>query len=73
MEKHLTIIVPNASGEEGLTLACKRGDLFRCDSTIESHYREGYHIHDYAVLDVDRSAQPGPRTIVQVIMKKWMA
>lgn len=73
MEKQITIVVPNASGEEGLTQACKRGDLFRNDMAIENHYREGYHIHDYTVLDVDRNATPAPRTVVQVIMKKWLA
>lgn len=73
MEKQITIVVPNASGEEGLTQACKRGDLFRNDVSIENHYREGYHIYDYKVMDVERSENPEPRTIVQVIMKKWLA
>ena len=73
MEKQITIVVPNASGEEGLTQACKRGDLFRNDSSIENHYRDGYHIYDYKVVDVDRNAAPEPKTIVQVIMKKWLA
>ena len=73
MEKQLTIVVPNALGEEGLTLACKRGDLFRNNTSIENHYRDGYHIYDYKVMDVDRSADPAPHTTVQVIMKKWLA
>jgi hypothetical protein len=72
MEKQITIVVPNASGEEGLTLACKRGDLFRNNVYIENHYRDGYHIYDYKVMNVD-SAAPAPHTTVQVIMKKWLA
>ncbi len=73
MEKEITIVVPNASGEEGLTQACKRGDLFRNDTSIENYYRDGYHIYDYKVMDVDRNAAPEPKTIVRVIMKKWLA
>lgn len=73
MEKQITIVVPNALGEEGLTQACKRGDLFRNDASIENHYREGYHIYDYKVMDVERNENPEPRTIVKVIMKKWLA
>lgn len=71
MEKQLTVIVPNASGEEGLTQACRRGDLFRYDAAINDHFREGYRIHDYAVLDVQRrSTTATPETVVRVTLRK---
>ncbi len=71
MEKQLTVIVPNASGEEGLTQACKRGDLFRYDNDILQHFNQGYRIHDYSVLDVHHShSTASPETVVRVIMRK---
>lgn len=71
MEKQLTVIVPNASGEEGLTQACKRGDLFRFNAEIDDHFREGYRIHDYSVVDVNRrTTTASPETVVRVIMRK---
>ncbi|RPD50610.1 MULTISPECIES: hypothetical protein [Chitinophagaceae] len=71
MEKQLTVIVPNASGEEGLTQICKRGDLFRNNNEIRDHYSQGYRIHDYSVLDVHHShSTASPETVVRVIMRK---
>lgn len=71
MEKQLTVIVPNASGEEGLTQVCKRGELFRNNQTINEHFSQGYRIHDYSVLDVQRShSSSSPETVVRVIMRK---
>jgi hypothetical protein len=71
MEKQLTVIVPNASGEEGLTLACKRGELFRYNAEINDHYRQGYRIHDYSILDVhNTNTTAHPETVVRVILRK---
>jgi len=71
MQKQLTIIVPNASGEEGLTQACKRGELFRNDSEIERYYSQGYRIQDYSIVDVDGGTNStNPRTIVKVFLER---
>lgn len=71
MQKQLTIIVPNASGEDGLTQACKRGELFRNDSEIEHYYSQGYRIQDYSIVDVDRGTNStNPRTIVKVFLER---
>lgn len=71
MEKQLTITVPNARGEEGLTNACKRGELFRNDSELDKYFRQGYRIHDYSIEDVERrSTTSGPNTRVRVFLKK---
>ena len=71
MEKQITVVVPNASGEEGLTQAGKRGDLFRYDAEINDHFNQGYRIHDYSVLDVHRSnSTASPETVVRVILRK---
>lgn len=71
MQKQLTIVVPNASGEEGLTLACKRGDLFRNDAEIEQYYSQGYRIQNYSIVDVERGTNATvPRTVVKVFLEK---
>ena len=71
MQKQLTIIVPNASGEDGLTQACKRGELFRNDSEIERYYSQGYRIQDYSIVDVDGGTNStNPRTIVKVFLER---
>jgi hypothetical protein len=69
MEKQVTIMVPNAAGEEGLTRACKRGDLFRNNEKIERYYRQGYAIHHYDIVDVKRDEQ-GERTEVKVTLER---
>ena len=70
MEKQLTITVANASGEEGLTMACKRGELFRNDSRLEQLYRQGYWISDYSIVNEAESNATGPYTLVKVFLKK---
>lgn len=71
MQKQLMIVVPNASGEDGLTQACKRGELFRNDSEIERYYSQGYRIQDYSIVDVDRGINStNPRTIVKVFLER---
>jgi hypothetical protein len=71
MEKQLTISVPNASGEEGLTLACRRGELFRNNSQIEKYYSQGYVISGYSILGENTSTTSNPQTTVNVILQRW--
>ena len=52
MEKQLIVSVPNVSGEDGLTLACRSGKLFRNDSQLDDLYRDGFRIYDYSVEEV---------------------
>lgn len=70
MDKQITITVANALGEEGLTAACRRGELFRHDSKLEKLYRQGYWISDYAIEDTAESHTAGPYTQVRVMLKK---
>lgn len=70
MEKQLTIAVRNAAGEDGLTQACKRGELFRNDSQLEKLYSQGYRVHDYSIVDEKRADTPGTQTFVKVFLKK---
>jgi hypothetical protein len=72
MEKELTISIPVVPGEDGLTIACKRGELFRNDSVLEPLYKQGYRVHNYAILN-DKSEldeQSQPHTLVRVFLKK---
>ncbi|HWJ29012.1 MAG TPA: hypothetical protein VNS32_20885 [Flavisolibacter sp.] len=72
MEKQLIISVPNASGgEEGLTIACKTGNLFRGDEKLEDLYRDGFRIYDYAIEEVKEKKPRGLKeTLVRVFLKK---
>ena len=70
MEKQLTIAIRNAAGEDGLTLACKRGELFRNDSQLEKLYSQGYRVHDYSIVDEKRADATEPQTVVRVFLKK---
>ena len=72
MEKQLMITVPGASGEEGLTQACKRGELFRNDAQLDPYYRQGYRIHNYTIVDDTKmqSTSSSPHTVVKVFLKK---
>ncbi|HEX2534100.1 MAG TPA: hypothetical protein VHK69_10215 [Chitinophagaceae bacterium] len=70
MEKQLTITIPNASGEEGLTQACKRGELFRHDEQLDPYYRQGYRIHDYALVNDQRSSASSQEAVVRVYLRK---
>ena len=70
MEKEITIVVQNAAGEDGLTQACKRGDLFRNDDMIEKYYSQGYKIYGYSIVDEQTTNTSRPQTVVKVIMEK---
>ena len=37
MEKQLIVSIPNVSGEDGLTVACRSGKLFRNDSQLTTY------------------------------------
>jgi hypothetical protein len=71
MEKQLIVSIPNVSGEEGLTVACKAGNLFRNDEKLEDLYKEGFRIYDYEVEEVKDKKPRGLReTLVRVFLKK---
>lgn len=71
MEKQLIVSVPNASGEEGLTIACKSGNLFRNDQKLEDLYKEGFRVYDYSIEEVKEKKTRGLReTLVKVFLKK---
>jgi hypothetical protein len=71
MEKQLMVSVPNVSGEEGLTFACKSGNLFRNDSKLDDLYRDGFLIYDYEVEEVKEKKPKGLReTLVKVFLRK---
>jgi len=71
MEKQLIVSVPNVSGEDGLTIACKAGNLFRNDEMLEDLYKEGFRIYDYEVEEVKEKKARGLReTLVRVFLKK---
>ncbi len=67
MKKQLTVNIPNGNGEEGLTQACRRGELFRGDRQLEVLYKEGYRIYNYSVLDNKNQAN---NTQVEVFLRK---
>ena len=72
MEKQLTVRIPGASGEEGLTEACKRGELFRYDSELEHFFRQGYRVHDYAIEEEVKPSKASrmAATLVKVFLRK---
>jgi hypothetical protein len=71
MEKQLIVSVPNVSGEEGLTIACKSGELFRNDARLENLYRDGFRIYDYEVEGVKEKKPKGLKeTLVKVFLRK---
>lgn len=68
MEKQLTVTVPGETGEEGLTIACREGRLFRNDPDLENLYKDGFRIYNY---DIEREHQSPPKqTRVKVYLKK---
>jgi hypothetical protein len=69
MEKQLTVAVPNASGEEGLTIACREGRLFRNDARLEDLYKDGFRIYNYSVIKEKKPQHP-MQTLVKVFLKK---
>ena len=69
MEKQLTVSVPNVSGEEGLTIACREGRLFRNDARLEDLYKDGFRIYNYSVVK-EKKAVNTIQTLVKVFLKK---
>jgi hypothetical protein len=70
MEKQLTVTVPYVSGEEGLTIACREGKLFRNDAQLEDLYKDGYRIYNYAVENESTGRSSSRSTKVKVFLKK---
>jgi hypothetical protein len=71
MEKQLIVSVPGVSGEDGLTIACKSGDLFRNDSKLDDLFKDGFRIYDYEVEEVKERKPKGLReTLVKVFLIK---
>ena len=70
MEKQLIVSVPNVSGEDGLTVACKSGNLFRNSEPLEDLYRDGFRIYDYAVQEVKEKKPSFKETLVKVFLRK---
>jgi hypothetical protein len=72
MEKQLIISVPEAAGEDGLTIACKKGELFRNDARLENLYKQGYRVYNYSVEGVEENPSPDIKhsTVVKVMLKK---
>jgi hypothetical protein len=70
MEKQLIVSVPNVSGEDGLTLACRSGKLFRNDSQLDDLYRDGFRIYDYSVEEVKEKKPSFKETLVKVFLRK---
>lgn len=68
MEKQLIVTVPNVSGEDGLTIACKAGKLFRNDERLEDLYKDGFRIYNYAIEEENPRDTQG--TQVRVYLKK---
>jgi hypothetical protein len=71
MEKQLTVAVPNVKGEDGLTVACREGKLFRNDAQLEDLYKEGYRIYNYSVVEEPKVKKSSKlQTLVRVFLKK---
>lgn len=69
MEKQLLVSVPGITGEEGLSIACKSGDLFRNDKELETLYKDGFRIYDYSIVN-EKKPQGLKETLVKVFLKK---
>ncbi|GAC1419227.1 MAG: hypothetical protein NVS9B7_02800 [Flavisolibacter sp.] len=71
MEKHLMITIPYAMGEEGLSMACRRGELFRNDAELEKFYKQGYRVHNYTLMkEQPAQASKEPKTFIKVILTR---
>jgi hypothetical protein len=69
MEKQLTVTVPDVSGEEGLSQACREGRLFRNDPNLEDLYKDGFRIYNYLIEEKQKQV-PDSQTRVKVFLKK---
>lgn len=70
MEKQLIVSIRDVSGEEGLTIACKSGNLFRNDSKLDDLFRDGFRIYDYSVEEVKEKKPTFKETLVKVFLRK---
>ena len=66
MEKQLIVTVPGVPGEEGLSIACREGKLFRNDGELEDLYKEGFRIYNYSI----EKEKDVKGTRVKVFLKK---
>lgn len=69
MEKQLTVSVPNVAGEDGLSVACREGKLFRNDAALEDLYKEGFRIYNYDIVEEPKRTS-ALHTLVRVFLKK---
>jgi hypothetical protein len=71
MEKQLTVRVPYVAGEEGLSVACREGKLFRNDAQLEDLYKDGFRIYNYSIVkEPKEKRKSGLHTLVKVFLKK---
>ncbi len=70
MEKQVTVAIPNVSGEDGLTVACREGKLFRDDAKLDDLYKDGFRIYNYAIVEEPRKKSSRLETLVRVFLKK---
>jgi len=69
MEMQLTMTIWGIGGEEGLSVACREGRLFRNNSELEQLYMQGFRVHNYHVME-DKVDNQEHQTRVKVILKK---
>lgn len=69
MEKQLIVTVPNVSGEDGLSLACREGRLFRNNEKLENLYKDGFRVYNYSIVE-EKKPKDLRGTLVKVFLKK---
>jgi hypothetical protein len=69
MEKQLTVTVRGVSGEDGLSVACREGKLFRNDEQLEDLYKDGFRIYNYSI-EKEQTIANKLQTLVKVFLKK---
>lgn len=66
MKKEVLITIPYPHGEEGVTTACRHGELFRMNPTLEKYFRQGYRVSDYEVTSGGGPGQNSTNIRVQL-------
>ena len=66
----LTMTILGIGGEEGLSVACREGRLFRNNFELEKLYIQGFRVHNYQVIDDTVDDLKQHQTRVKVILKK---